>query len=231
MTLPKIMVLHSGGLDSSVLLATAIHRSGVDNVYTLSINYGSKQNDVERLAASRVRDAMGLATDHAIEYTAPFWGDALHPLVKGEVPQGDYSIQERNEIGTVKTYVPFRNGILLSLAAGIALDKGMDVIAYGAHTWDADNNCYPDCGVPFVQSMMSAVYEGTGHKLKLEVPFVQFTKEMIAQCGQRYNVPFDLTYSCYEGGSRHCGKCGTCIDRAKALASIGLDIEGNKLDG
>lgn len=139
------------------------------------------------------------------------------------IPEESYAEQLQHSDGKpVSTYVPFRNGLFLSSAASIALSKGCDVIYYGAHSDDAAGNAYPDCSEVFKNAMNQAIYEGSGHQLKVEAPFVNLTKADVVKKGLELNVPYELTWSCYEGGEKPCGKCGTCIDRAKAFAANGV---------
>jgi 7-cyano-7-deazaguanine synthase len=121
----------------------------------------------------------------------------------------------------VSTYVPFRNGLFLSAAASMALSLGCQVLMYGAHHDDWAGDAYPDCSEAFVGSMAAAIAEGTGGELALEAPFVTWSKADIVREGLALNVPFELTWSCYQGGERPCGACATCLDRQRAFALNG----------
>ena len=107
--------------------------------------------------------------------------------------------------------------LLLSSAASIALSKECGVIYYGAHADDSAGFAYPDCSPVFNQAMNEAIWEGSGHQLKIEAPFVNVSKAEVVRIGLELGVPYELTWSCYEGGEKPCGKCGTCIDRAAAF--------------
>ena len=134
-----------------------------------------------------------------------------------------YSEQLKHSDGKpVSTYVPFRNGLFLSCAASIALSKNCDVIYYGAHSDDSAGNAYPDCSDAFQNAMNQAIYEGSGHQLKIEAPFVNLTKADVVRTGLDLHVPYELTWSCYEGKEKPCGHCGTCIDRQKAFEQNGV---------
>lgn len=122
----------------------------------------------------------------------------------------------------VSTYVPFRNGLFLSSAASIALSKECSVIYYGAHSDDAAGSAYPDCSDAFNNAINEAIHIGSGNQLRVEAPFVNMTKADIVKIGLDLKVPYELTWSCYEGKDRPCGTCGTCIDRAKAFAQNGV---------
>ena len=141
-----------------------------------------------------------------------------------EIVKESYEEQLKHTDGNpVDTYVPFRNGLFLSTAASIALSKGCSVIYYGAHRDDAAGNAYPDCSKEFEDAMNEAIYQGSGKQLHLEAPFIGWTKAEIVKKGLELKVPYELTWSCYEGGEKPCGKCGTCQDRAKAFALNGVE--------
>ena len=122
----------------------------------------------------------------------------------------------------VSTYVPFRNGLFLSCAAGIALSNGCSEIYYGAHSDDAAGNAYPDCSTDFNNAINSAVYIGSGHQLVVTAPFISLNKAQVIAKGLSLKVPYEMTWSCYEGGDRPCGKCGTCRDRQAAFEANGI---------
>ena len=103
------------------------------------------------------------------------------------------------------------------------MSRKCSVIYYGAHADDAAGNAYPDCSSVFNNAMNTAVYEGSGKQLKLEAPFVNMTKADVVKIGLELKVPYELTWSCYEGGDKPCGQCGTCIDRAKAFELNGIN--------
>ena len=140
-----------------------------------------------------------------------------------EIPEEAYAEQLTKTDGKpVSTYVPFRNGLFLSSAASIALSKDCNVIFYGAHSDDAAGSAYPDCSHAFNQAMKDAIYLGSGNQVTIEAPFVNWTKADVVKKGLELNVPYELTWSCYEGGEKPCGKCGTCIDRAVAFEKNGV---------
>ena len=111
--------------------------------------------------------------------------------------------------------------MFISSAAAIAISKNCDVIYYGAHSDDAAGNAYPDCSDEFNKAINDAVYIGSGKKLKVVAPFIGLTKKDVVATGLRLNAPYQLTWSCYEGGEKQCGRCGTCIDRKKAFEANG----------
>ena len=125
--------------------------------------------------------------------------------------------------GLISTYVPFRNGLFLASAASIAQSLGCSVILYGAHADDATGSAYPDCTPEFNDAMNRSIIEGTGHEVRIEAPFVNMTKAEVVKIGLGLKVPYEYTWSCYEGGEKPCGVCATCIDRAKAFAENGVN--------
>ena len=119
--------------------------------------------------------------------------------------------------------MPFRNGLFLASAASIALSNGCTEIYYGAHSDDAAGNAYPDCSSDFNDAINRAIYLGSGSELSVIAPFIGMNKAQVVAEGLKLNVPYELTWSCYEGGDRPCGVCGTCRDRAAAFKANGMD--------
>ena len=210
----RIMVVLSGGLDSSVLLGVEVANGR--NPRAVTIDYG--QRHAREIAAARavaahygvphvVVDLRGLAT--ALPGSSQT--DASVP-----VPEGHY------EDATMRaTVVPNRNMILLAVAAGHALAHGCDTVAYAAHA--GDHAVYPDCRPKFVIALAQALKLCDYEPFKLLAPFLRHSKAQIAAMGAAYNVPMHLTWSCYVGGDRHCGKCGTCVERREAFALAGIE--------
>jgi 7-cyano-7-deazaguanine synthase len=220
----KAMVLASGGLDSTTALALAVDKHGKDNVIALTISYGQK-HDKEIQSAIKVAEYYGV--EHLfLDLTKIFQYSDCSLLKHSDeaIPEKSYAeqIEETKGDTPVSTYVPFRNGLFLSSAASIAISKECNVIYYGAHSDDAAGFAYPDCSQDFVDHMNKAIYEGSGHQLKLEAPFATFTKKDIVRMGIELKVPYELTWSCYEGEDKPCGKCGTCIDRQAAFEANGI---------
>ena len=218
----KVLVLFSGGLDSTTALAKAIDELGKDNVVALSVSYGQKHSK-EIEASNKVAkyynvEHLFLDLSKIFEYS----DCSLLTHSSKEVPLGDYSKQlENNDGKPLSTYVPFRNGLFLSSAAAIAISKGCDLIYYGAHS-DDSSVAYPDCSEEFTNAINQAIYIGSGKQVKVEGPFVGMHKSDIVKLGTKLHVPYELTWSCYEGHDKACGKCGTCIDRKKAFEINGL---------
>lgn len=221
----KALVLSSGGIDSTTALGIAVQKYGHDNVVALSMSYGQK-HDKEIEAAKKVAnyydvELLSLDLSKIFEYS----NSSLLKQSTEEIPKESYSTQidETNGEKPVSTYVPFRNGLFLSTAASIALSKDCSVIYYGAHSDDAAGFAYPDCSDVFNNAMNTAIYEGSGHQLKIEAPFINMNKAQVIKKGIELDVPYELTWSCYEGGDKPCGKCGTCIDRAAAFKANGIE--------
>lgn len=214
----KALVLFSGGIDSTTCLGLAVSKYGKENVIALSITYGQKHTK-EIESAKAVAEYYGIEKiDLDLSLIFRFSDCSLLKSSNKEIPHESYAQQLEKTNGTpVSTYVPFRNGLFISSAAAIALSRKCSVIYYGAHADDAAGNAYPDCSSIFNNAMNTAVYEGSGKQLKVEAPFVNMTKADVVKIGLDLKVPYELTWSCYEGGDKPCGKCGTCIDRANAF--------------
>lgn len=220
----KAIVLFSGGVDSTTALALAVEKYGAEEVLALSIFYGQKHKK-ELEAAQKVVAYYGVAWKQ-LDLTTIF-ADSNCSLLVGsteEIPKGSYADQlEKANGNPVSTYVPFRNGLFLASAASIALSNDCEVIYYGPHADDAVGNAYPDCSSVFNAAMQTAIYEGSGQKLWIEAPFVTCTKKDIVKKGLEMGVPYELTWSCYEGKEKPCGVCGTCRDRSLAFQANGVE--------
>ena len=208
-------VLLSGGLDSATLLYQVTKNiESIDKLYALSIDYGQKHN-------IEIEHAIKLSKNVSVEHQvikAPTFNSAL-TNDSIEIPKISYS-----EIkGMSPAYVPFRNGIMLSLLAAKAVeliekhDLKRGNIYYGAHAEDAENYAYADCTIEFINAIGSAIRIGTYGKIILRAPFSLFTKSTIVKRGYDLGVPFEDTWSCYSGGTLHCGKCSTCLARIEAF--------------
>ena len=219
----KALVLFSGGLDSSTCLALAVKKYGAENVVALSIYYGQKHNK-EIQAAEKLVKYYGV-TWKTLDL-APIFADSDCSLLTQsdkKIPKETYAEQlEETDGKPVSTYVPFRNGLFLASAASIALSNDCGVIYYGAHSDDAAGNAYPDCSIDFNDAISKAIYKGSGDRIIVKAPFINKSKSDIVKTGTELSVPYELTWSCYEGGDVPCGKCGTCIDRQKAFEANGL---------
>ena len=219
----KALVLFSGGVDSTTCLAMAVDKYGAENVIALSIYYGQKHNK-EIECSRQIADYYGVK-QKTLDLALIF-ADSDCSLLRGseaEIPKETYAEQlEKTDGKPVSTYVPFRNGLFLSSASSIALSNDCSVIYYGAHSDDSAGNAYPDCSDDFNNAMNRAIYLGSGGQLEIIAPFVNLTKADVVKKGLELGVPYEITWSCYEGGDKPCGVCGTCRDRIKAFKANGI---------
>ena len=222
----KALVLFSGGVDSTTCLAIAVEKYGKNNVIALSISYGQKHTK-EIQAAEKIAEYYGVELKK-LDLARIFEGSDCSLLSSSgeDIPKESYAEQlEKTDGKPVSTYVPFRNGLFLSCAASVALSNGCEEIYYGIHTDDAAGNAYPDCSEEFNNAINSAIYIGSGNALKVTAPFVNMKKADIVAEGLRLKVPYQMTWSCYEGGEKPCGVCGTCRDRIAAFGANGITEE------
>jgi 7-cyano-7-deazaguanine synthase len=200
------IILYSGGMDSTVLL----NKYQTDIKLALSFYYGSKHNDMEYKSAEYNTGKLGIKHIR-IDVSNIFNHFNSDLLIQGgEIPEGHYS-----DVSMKKTVVPFRNGILLSIAAGFAESNDYDTILIANHF--GDHAIYPDCRKNFITPMSEAIKNGTWNNTTIFAPFTDITKREIALIGRELNIDFAKTYSCYKGNEIHCGKCGTCVERKEAL--------------
>ena len=222
----KALVLFSGGVDSTTCLAIAVEKYGKNNVIALSISYGQKHTK-EIQAAEKIAAYYGVELKR-LDLARIFEGSDCSLLSSSseDIPKESYAEQLKKTDGKpVSTYVPFRNGLFLSCAASVALSNGCTEIYYGIHTDDAAGNAYPDCSEEFNNAINSAIYIGSGNALKVTAPFVNMKKADIVAEGLKLKVPYKMTWSCYEGGEKPCGVCGTCRDRIVAFRANGITEE------
>jgi len=209
----KVVVLCSGGMDSTVALHDAHQRHQVLGV--LSCDYGSKHNHCELpFAASHARK---LSLPHRVirlDFVRDLFSSSLL-TGGGEVPDGHYA-----EDNMRQTVVPFRNGIMLAAAAGFAESIGAEAVVIGAHA--GDHAIYPDCREDFMLAMGDAIEKGTYAGVRILRPFISADKAEIVRAGTRLGVDFAETWSCYKGGETHCGSCGTCVERREAFLLAGV---------
>jgi 7-cyano-7-deazaguanine synthase len=203
------VIIYSGGMDSSVLL----YQRKADIALAVSFQYGSKHN-VRELESARA-NCMALGIEHKVVHL-----DFVADLFRSDLLQSGGSIPEGHFEDEImrSTVIPFRNGIMLSIAAGIAESADCGEVLIANHA--GDHAIYPDCRAGFIDAMARAIVEGTFSCIKLSAPFTRMTKREIALEGKRIGMDFGLTYSCYKGGPIHCGKCGTCVERKEALAGF-----------
>ena len=218
----KAVVLLSGGLDSTTCLAMAIDKLGVENVSAVSIFYG--QRHAAELDAARAVAKFYNVAHYELDAAEIFRrsNSALLDTSTAALDTGSYAAQiEKNQSPRIATYVPFRNGLMISMAASFA--DGLyddDVELYvGVHSDDAAGNAYADCSTNFVAAMGAAIRIGTYEKLHIVAPFLCKKKSDIVKVGLELGAPYHLTWSCYAGEEKPCGQCATCLDRAAAFAA------------
>lgn len=221
----KGLVLVSGGLDSATCLGLAVSDLGADNVTALSVYYGQKH--IKELKFAEELTKYYNVKHKIIDLTFIFNDAKSCSLLKDnniELPKGAYSDQLK-ETDRLSTYVPFRNGLILSCAAAIAASIYPDEevrLYLGAHADDAAGDAYPDCRPDFAHHLGHAIDIGTYNKVKCYYPLIDLNKAGVVKLGLKLNVPYHLTWSCYEGEDEPCGVCGTCIDRQKAFELNGI---------
>lgn len=206
----SILIL-SGGMDSTTMLYDF-----KDNIaLAVSFHYGSNHNDKEIPFARYHCEKLGIK--HITIPLAFMKQYFRSSLLEGSeaIPEGNYD--EENMKSTV---VPFRNGIMLAIVAGLAETYGLKHVMMANHS--GDHTIYPDCRPSFVAAMSAAIAAGTYEGITLETPYTNITKGEIARKGKELGLDYTQTWSCYKGGEIHCGKCGTCRERKEALADAGI---------
>ncbi|MBO4805050.1 MAG: 7-cyano-7-deazaguanine synthase QueC [Paludibacteraceae bacterium] len=206
------VIIVSGGMDSTVMLYEYQERIAL----AVSFHYGSNHNDKEIPFAKKHCEKLGIKH---ITIPLQFMKEYFHSsLLEGAeaIPEGNYDDENMKS-----TVVPFRNGIMLAIAAGLAENYGLKHVMMANH--GGDHAIYPDCRPEFVRGMSDAITAGTYEGISLDAPYTNLTKSDIAAKGKRLGVDFSETWSCYKGGEIHCGKCGTCVERKEALREAGVE--------
>ncbi|MDE5783664.1 MAG: 7-cyano-7-deazaguanine synthase QueC [Prevotella sp.] len=205
-----ILIL-SGGMDSTTLLYDYRDRIAL----AVSFDYGSKHNAREIPCAKLHCQRLGI--EHLViplQFMAQYFESSL--LEGGEpIPEGHYADDNMKS-----TVVPFRNGIMLSVAVGLAESRGLQYVMMANH--GGDHTIYPDCRPEFVDAFDRTACAGTFNGVRLLSPYTHLTKGQIAARGALLGIDYSETWSCYKGGEKHCGKCGTCVERQEALAEAGI---------
>ena len=214
-------VLHSGGVDSTTALAGAIKNHGAENVLAIGVDYGQRHKAAELEAARKITES--LEVEQKVLDLSGMVG--IGGLTDKTLVIPEKSYEELGE-GVSPTYVPFRNGLLIAAAAsiadGMAGADGHYAIVYGAHAEDAAGSAYPDCSDRFVRHMHDAVAIASYGRGRVHAPYLHALKSDIIKTGMRLKVPYELTWSCYEGREKHCGVCPTCRARKQAFADAGV---------
>lgn len=200
------LLVFSGGMDSTTMLYEYQERIAL----ALSFHYGSNHNDKELAFAKLHCQRLGI--EHIIIPLGFIKEHFNSSLLSGSeaIPEGNY-----DEDNMKSTVVPFRNGIMLAIAAGMAENRGLQYIMLANHS--GDHAIYPDCRPDFVNAMDQAVCAGTWNNVRLFTPYTNISKAEIARHGLQLGINYDETWSCYKGGDKPCGVCGTCREREEAL--------------
>lgn len=206
------VLIVSGGMDSITMLYEYKERIALG----ISFDYGSNHNAREIPFAAMHCERLGIKH---IVINLGF----MHQYFKSSLLEGAEAIPEGNydEENMKSTVVPFRNGIMLSIAAGVAESNGLKYVMMANH--GGDHTIYPDCRPEFVSAMSEATRLGTYPGIEVLAPYTGITKSDIARHGKALGIDYAETWSCYKGGEHHCGKCGTCRERIEALADAGIE--------
>lgn len=209
---PKAVVVHSGGMDSTTLLYQVLHKGY--ETFALTFDYGQRHK-------KEIQYAENICKELGISWRLADLS-AISPLLSGsaltspdiKVPEGHYADENMK-----LTVVPNRNAIMLAIAVGYAVSIKAEAVFVGVHA--GDHPIYPDCRPEFIKSFNRTAQLGTeGHAVKrfrINAPFLYMKKKDIVSVGMKLGVPYEKTWSCYKGGERHCGKCGTCVERKEAF--------------
>lgn len=209
----KVLVLCSGGMDSVTALNWAAREHTV--AAAVSFDYGAKHNHREIPFAAEHAARFGVRHEViTLDFVRRLFASNLLEG-GGAIPEGHYEAENMKQ-----TVVPFRNAIMLSIACGLAESVGAEGLVIAAH--GGDHAIYPDCREDFMRAMGDAMRLGTYAHVQLLRPFIALNKGQIAAEGARLGVDFARTWSCYQGGTVHCGRCGTCVERREAFAQAGL---------
>lgn len=206
------LIILSGGMDSTTLLYEHQAEIGL----ALSFDYGSKHNASELPCAREHCERLGIP--HLVlplQFIDEYFQSSLLRS-GGSIPTGHYAVEN-----VKSTIVPFRNGIMLSVAAGLAESYGLSDLYIANHF--GDHALYPDCQESFVRPMGEAISAGTSNGVRLLAPYTTINKGDIARIGLRLGIDYSRTWSCYQGGSVQCGLCATCRERREALAEAGIE--------
>ncbi|MBQ9355712.1 MAG: 7-cyano-7-deazaguanine synthase QueC [Prevotella sp.] len=205
-----ILIL-SGGMDSTTMLYDYRDRIAL----AISFDYGSKHNARELPFARLHCQRLGIEhIEIPLGFMSQYFDSSL--LQGGEdIPEGSYDSENMHS-----TVVPFRNGIMLSIAVGMAENQHLKYVMMANH--GGDHTIYPDCRPEFVDAFDAAAKAGTYEGVGLLTPYTHLTKADIARRGKELGLDYSETWSCYKGGAKHCGRCGTCVERREALSQAGI---------
>ena len=195
---------------------TLLHYRKEQISLAVTFDYGSNHNRRETEFAAYHCKSLGI--EHIVIPLSFIHDYFKSSLLQGAdaIPEGHYTAENMKS-----TVVPFRNGIMLAVACGIAESRGLDRVLIANH--NGDHAIYPDCRENFIAAMGKAMEAGTYEHISIDAPFTDISKTDIALIGKRLGIDYSKTYSCYKGGEKHCGKCGTCVERKEALRNAGIE--------
>ena len=204
-------IILSGGMDS----VTMLYEYASDIALAISFDYGSNHNAREIPFARLHCERLGIR--HIViplSFMPQYFKSSLLEGAEA-IPEGAYDAENM-----ASTVVPFRNGIMLAIACGIAESNGLSRVMIANH--GGDHTIYPDCRPGFITAMSAAMTAGTDTRVKIWAPYTNITKDEIARHGKQLGINYAETWSCYKGGPKHCGRCGTCIERKEAMQKAGI---------
>ena len=206
------LIVVSGGMDSTTMLYDYASEIALAVTFDYGANHGPKEIPLARMHCER------LGIEHIViemDFMQKYFQSSLLSGA-ADIPEGRYDDENMRS-----TVVPFRNGIMLAIACGLAESRGLKRLMLANHA--GDHAIYPDCRPGFVEAMSRATEEGTYDRIRIDAPYTHLTKGQIAARGKLLGLDYSETWSCYKGGEKHCGRCGTCVERREALAEAGID--------
>lgn len=206
------VIIVSGGMDS----ITMLHEFEKEIALAVTFDYGSNHAKKEIEFAKQHCAELGI--EHIIIPLSFMHDYFKSSLLEGAdaIPEGHYESENMKS-----TVVPFRNGIMLAIACGLAESRGLKNVMIANH--GGDHAIYPDCRGTFISAMSEAMAYGTYENVKINAPYTGITKTDIAKRGAALGIDYSKTWSCYKGGDKHCGKCGTCVERKEAMMEAGIE--------
>lgn len=205
------LIVVSGGMDSTTMLYEYADEIALAVTFDYGANHGPKEIPLAQMHCKR------LGIEHIVikmDFMQRYFQSSLLSGAEA-IPEGNYDDENMRS-----TVVPFRNGIMLAIACGLAESRGLKRLMIANHA--GDHAIYPDCRPAFVEAMSQATQAGTYDGICIDAPYTNLTKGEIAARGKRLGIDYSETWSCYKGGDKHCGKCGTCMERKEALAAAGI---------
>ena len=206
------LIIVSGGMDSITMLNEYAKHIALAVTFDYGSNHAAKEIEFAKLHCQR------LGIEHVIiplQFMKQYFKSSLLEGAAA-IPEGHYADENMKS-----TVVPFRNGIMLSIAAGLAESRGLQYVMIANHA--GDHAIYPDCRATFIEAMTEATAYGTYNGVRILSPYCNLTKGQIAEHGKVMGLNYAETWSGYKGGEKHCGKCGTCVERKEALAYAGIN--------